>query len=97
MFDHLLSVSEEREIYQEYFWSLAENLKYKDFLVSNFEFFGVDSKERRQIQIHVQMGKFIGSRNSKQCRSHHQKMLRKYGSIEGIIAYIDSLDLGKMA
>ena len=31
------------------------------------------------------MASFIGTRNSLQCRSHHQKLLEKYGEIKTII------------
>lgn len=32
------------------------------------------------------MAKAVQSRNSTQCHTHHQKMMEKYQSIEGIIA-----------
>lgn len=32
------------------------------------------------------MADFLGSRNSLQCRSHHQKLLEKYGETKLIIA-----------
>ena len=32
------------------------------------------------------MSKLIRTRNPQQCRSHHQKMLIKYGSIDKIVA-----------
>ena len=31
------------------------------------------------------MAKYIKTRSSGQCRSHHQKMLKKHGSIDNII------------
>ena len=37
------------------------------------------------------MSKFIESRNSVQCHSHHQKMVKKYGSIQNIIDHHLSL------
>ena len=46
------------------------------------------------------MSKFIRSRNSTQCRSHHQKMLLRYGSvneiIEGMKEYIYKKNLDKL-
>ena len=37
------------------------------------------------------MSKIIKSRSSCQCRSHHQKMLVKYGSIDNILTELDDL------
>jgi hypothetical protein len=37
------------------------------------------------MKVNVQMSKFIQTRNSTQCHTHHQKMIEKYGTIEGII------------
>lgn len=37
------------------------------------------------MKINVVMSKCIRSKNSTQCRSHHQKMLLSYKSIKGII------------
>lgn len=31
------------------------------------------------------MSKILKTRNAQQCRSHHQKMIAKYGSIEAIV------------
>ena len=31
------------------------------------------------------MSKKVKSRNAQQCHSHHQKMVKKYGSLAGII------------
>jgi hypothetical protein len=31
------------------------------------------------------MSKKVKTRNAQQCHSHHQKMMKKYGSLDGII------------
>ena len=31
------------------------------------------------------MAEYVTSKDSFQCRSHHQKMVKKFGSIEGIV------------
>jgi hypothetical protein len=42
-------------------------------------------KERKSKKIHIKMSKLVKTRNPIQCRSHHQKMLAKFGSLENII------------
>ena len=32
------------------------------------------------------MSFIVKSRNGQQCHSHHQKLMKKYGSIDGILA-----------
>ncbi len=41
--------------------------------------------EKKSKCIHRMMSRYIQSRDSTQCRSHHQKMMTKYGSIARII------------
>jgi hypothetical protein len=36
----------------------------------------------------IKMANFIGSKTENQCRSHHQKMLLTYKSIENIMKYV---------
>jgi len=36
--------------------------------------------------IHNLMSKYIKNRSARQCRSHHQKMMSKYKSIENILS-----------
>lgn len=47
------------------------------------------------------MSNFIKSRNKIQCKTHHQKMIQFYASIDGIIEYLtrdqsDLVSYGKM-
>ena len=38
------------------------------------------------------MSNFIKTRNSRQCRSHHQKMIKVHGSIPSIVSYLESFE-----
>lgn len=42
--------------------------------------------ERKKLKINVLMSNYIKTRNPEQCRSHHQKMMIKYGTLENILA-----------
>lgn len=44
-------------------------------------------EDRKKIRINVIMSHFIQSKNPEQCRSHHQKMVLKHGSIQNIIDF----------
>ena len=58
------------------FWSLEEHQKYVQFLEDNFEEFNSYTGFKGQ-HLFKKMAKFIGTRDHKKCRSHHQKMKRK--------------------
>ena len=47
-----------------------------------------DKDLRRTHKIFKKMGKYVKSRSSEQCRSHHQKLELKLKSFDGIINYI---------
>ena len=65
-------------------WTIKETVKYIAFLKEHKPLF--ESEEtRRQSQVFIQMAKSIPSRNSRQCRSHHQKKIIALGSIDRII------------
>ena len=68
-----------------YHWTLAEHKKYIDFLIKKRSLFNLSVKEKKKVKMHVLMYKYILTKNAKQCRSHHQKMLSKYSTIEGIL------------
>ena len=51
-------------------------------------------ENRKKSGVHTKMSTLIKGRNSAQCRSHHQKMLAKYKSLDGIIEHFQDL-LGK--
>lgn len=42
-------------------------------------------------KIHNKLSEHIHSRNPTQCRTHHQKLLAKWGSIDGIIIALKNL------
>jgi hypothetical protein len=44
-----------------------------------------EKKMRRKWHLNRIMSKYVGTRSHEQCRSHHQKMIKNYGSIETII------------
>jgi len=48
-----------------------------------------EKKQRRKWHLNRIMSKFLGTRSHEQCRSHHQKMIKNYRSIEGIIQHFN--------
>ena len=46
-----------------------------------------EKKQRRKWHLNRIMSKFIGTRSHEQCRSHHQKMIKNYRSIDGIFQH----------
>jgi len=42
-------------------------------------------KQKKKMRINVTMSKKIKTRSPEQCHSHHQKMMKKFGSIKDII------------
>lgn len=65
-------------------WSLEENKKYHWFLEIHYKHF-VNRHMRRMDKIFKTMETFIGTRQAEQCRSHHQKMEKKYHNFITII------------
>ena len=62
-----------------------EQKRYIDFLLENLDSFELSASDRRMMGINSKMSRAIKSRDTNQCRSHHQKMLTKFGSIERTI------------
>jgi hypothetical protein len=56
-----------------------------EFLRNNMEIFEKNREYKRLMKINILMSEHVKSKNSTQCRSHHQKMLAHYKSIENII------------
>ena len=67
-------------------WTLLESEKYKNFL-KRYRTIFLDHRLRRCNQIFVKMAKRMKSRGPLQCRSHHQKMLKKHHTIDQIISH----------
>ena len=68
-------------------WSEDEQKKYYIFLERYHDKFS-DKKCRRHDKIFRIMAEFIGTREADQCRSHHQKIEKKYHSFEDIITHL---------
>jgi hypothetical protein len=72
-------------------WTEKENMKYIVFVDKNRDSLASRSKRRyyyfqfRMRKIFKEMSLFLGTRNSIQCRSHHQKQLDKLKNISKII------------
>ena len=65
-------------------WTLKENTKYAHFLMKFAK--DMDSEAaRRALHLFKIMAKGIYRRSAEQCRTHHQKMVKRYGSIENIV------------
>ncbi|KAL4511709.1 hypothetical protein ABPG72_012554 [Tetrahymena utriculariae] len=59
-------------------WSNQENELYELFLQTNYDIaFSEDKNIRKQQKFFVKMSQFIVTRDDKQCKSHHQKCLKK--------------------
>jgi hypothetical protein len=69
----------------KYHWTESEHYKYLQFLEKESALFNLSIADKKRKRIHEMMSKKIKSRNSHQCRSHHQKMLIKWRTIEGIL------------
>ena len=66
-------------------WTLEENYLYAAFLEENMDEF-MTLKKRRSPKFFKKMSEHLGGgRTNGQCRSHHQKMIIRYDSIERII------------
>ena len=70
-------------------WSGKEEVKYVRFLQSNRDDME-ETQNRRKGKVFVRMSKFVRSRNSDQCRSHHQKLIKYYKDVKGIIEFYKS-------
>ena len=65
-------------------WAYEQNKKYHLFLEIHSRHF-IQKKLRRMDKIFKSMADFIGSREAEQCRSHHQKMEKKFKSFYKIL------------
>jgi transketolase len=66
-------------------WRESEQRKYVNYLVENRKHFQLSVREKKARGVHTKMSQLLKSRTASQCRSHHQKMLHKFGSIENVI------------
>jgi hypothetical protein len=65
-------------------WNTREKRLYYIFLSEHSNHF-IHQQLRRSDKIFRTMATYIGMRAADQCRSHHQKMEKKYGSFENIV------------
>ena len=75
----------------KYHWGKVEQKRYVDFLLENMNYFELSPNDRRVMGINSRMSKIIKTRDTNQCRSHHQKMLIKFDSVERIISEFQCL------
>jgi hypothetical protein len=71
-------------------WSEVENHKYVEFLTKFKSVLEGPKKDRRKWHLNRIMSKEVATRSHEQCRSHHQKMLKHYKTVEAIIEHIQS-------
>lgn len=65
-------------------WNLQENMSYIQFLDEHKEKL-YSQFDRRSSKIFFHMARYVKTRNAEQCRTHHQKMIYGYGTVDGII------------
>lgn len=71
-------------------WTIDEHRGYLNFFRENMDF--SRSHEKRKFdRIFVSMKKYVPSRTHVQIKSHHQKMLVKFGSIETVLDKLEHL------
>lgn len=70
-------------------WSGKEEVKYIQFLKDNLSIME-DKESRIKSKIFIKMSKKVRSRNSDQCRSHHQKLVEYYETAENIISHYEN-------
>lgn len=68
-------------------WTTSENSKFTLF-VDYYKHIFLGNYNNRQVRLFIFMADFIKTRNSVQCRTHFQKMMRQYGSIKTMIEEI---------
>jgi hypothetical protein len=74
-----------------YFWNDKEQRRYVNFLVERKSIMELPPNSRKSKKVHQKMSTMVRSRSSLQCRSHHQKMIKKYGSVSAIIGEFKDL------
>lgn len=81
-----------RKSYTSYYWNMDENRRYLDFLRAHAGVFDLSVSEKKNMRVNVMMSKKVKSRTPQQCHSHHQKMMKKYGSIPNILEKMNQQD-----
>lgn len=82
------TTTSQKEPFNEGIWTEDEELLYVNFVQANCHMFSKRNKVTRQMKPYVKMAKEISTRTPEQCRSHHQKKMRTYGTIPKLISRI---------
>jgi hypothetical protein len=69
------------------YWTEEENRKYRIFLEFHYDKFRTRRLKRAE-KLFFEMSLYINSRQSHQCRSHHQKMEKKFADVDAIISFL---------
>lgn len=69
-------------------WNHEENKKYIEFLMKFKSVIEGPKKNRRKWHLNRIMSKEVSTRSHEQCRSHHQKMMKHYRSVDGILDHL---------
>ena len=85
-----------KRLFNQSMWTLQENILYKQFLKENKKLFEPDQNRARKImKINLLMSKYVKTRSSDQCRSHHQKIMKKnHSDVLSIIRSIEDQENG---
>ena len=73
------------KVKDSYYWTFEENKLYHEFLRTHYGIFDIPLSERKILKVNVLMSLEIKTRNAQQCHSHHQKMMKKYKSIDNLL------------
>lgn len=65
-------------------WSIKDNIKYITFLKNVIQHFESE-KTRRAFKVFKVLADYLGTKTQAQCKSHHQKMIKQYSTIDTII------------
>lgn len=76
-------------------WSGKEEVKYVKFLQENLEAME-DEQARKKSRIFVKMSKFMRTRSSDQCRSHHQKLINYHKTVASIVDHFHQFIFPRM-
>ena len=71
-------------------WTKFENEIYISFLEKEGYKLSESVDEKRKTRPHYHMSKKVGSKDPRQCRSHHQKMINRHHTIDKIIDFFTS-------
>lgn len=77
-------------------WNMHENLSYIQFLDEHKDKLYCQF-DRRSSKVFFHMSRYVKTRNAEQCRTHHQKMVQGYKTIDGIINGIREKNMKKGA